>query len=233
MGVDFSFLPFFDACKEQGLLEDPLLALGSLTIQESPEAILALAKEHEYRTLEKEKTVQSLMRDRYAIGSYFDCDLNAKADLYMDLSKPLDPNLCGRFRTILNGGTLEHIFDIRQALANVHDLTCVGGNIIHLAPMTWIDHAYFNFNPLMFRAIAESNNYALHIEAFHFVSPPTSGCDGKAKVHFIADGSGKRQADEMVPEILNGSTLPANVLYMVALRKHNKVDFKTPYDILR
>ncbi|HEU4686229.1 MAG TPA: methyltransferase domain-containing protein, partial [Nitrospira sp.] len=137
MGIAFSFLPFLDACFEQRALLSPVLALGALKIHEPPERIAALAGEHAYAHLARDHSVRALLRDRYEVSAYQDCDVNGLADLHLDLGKPLDETWDGRFGTVLNGGTVEHVFDVRQAMTNIHRLVRPGGTMIHLAPVTW------------------------------------------------------------------------------------------------
>jgi hypothetical protein len=42
------------------------------------------------------------------------------------------------------------------------------GTIVHIAPVTWYEHGYFNFNPKLITAVAAANKYALVAEAFWF-----------------------------------------------------------------
>ena len=168
MGIVFSFLEFFDVCYRQQALQSPMLALGSLEINEPAAEIQAFAAQNPSWQHDPERGVHSLFRDRYGVTDYRDCDLNDKADLTIDLNQPLGPELIGSAMTILNGGTIEHIFDIAQTLINIHDMAHPGATIIHLAPISWYEHGYYNFNPRLFTAVAKTNAYALLAEAFWF-----------------------------------------------------------------
>jgi SAM-dependent methyltransferase len=75
------------------------------------------------------------------------------ADILFDLNRAECPDdLRGRFGVVFNGGTLEHIFHIPNALANISALLRPGGVVIHVLPLNnWVDHGYFQFSPtLMF-----------------------------------------------------------------------------------
>ena len=166
MGIVFSFLEFFDTCHHQQALRGPMLALGSLEINEPAEEIAAFAVQHPSWHRDCERQVQSLFRDRYGVTEYRDCDLNDKADIRLDLNQPLAPELLASALTIVNGGTVEHVFDVAQAMENMHEMARPGATIIHLAPLSWYNHGYYNFNPRLFTAIAEANQYRLVAEAF-------------------------------------------------------------------
>jgi hypothetical protein len=230
MGIAFSFLPFLDACQKMGAIQSPLLAIGSLTLHESDEAIRSQAEENRYLSLEKERSVRALMRDRYGVADYVDCDLNGLADITIDFGQPLDARFRGRFNSILNGGTLEHVFDVRQAMANVHDLIRVGGSMIHLAPVTWMNHAFININPKMFRAIAEANGYAVLVEAFYAPRGAASPEASEYAVKFVTNMTDP-SATEIEKTLLSGPCLPPNLLYMVAMQKNRDAGFNIPYDV--
>jgi hypothetical protein len=60
--------------------------------------------------------------------------------------------LAGRFGFVVNGGTLEHIFHVPNALTNISKLLGPGGAVLHLLPChNWVDHGFYQVSPtLMF-----------------------------------------------------------------------------------
>lgn len=78
-----------------------------------------------------------------------DVDDYEHADLLHDLNQPVPPEL-GEFDLVLNQGTLEHVFDIRQALWNLSDLTRERGQVVHMVPASMLEHGFYNFNPCLF-----------------------------------------------------------------------------------
>src|SRR2546426_7280034 len=65
-------------------------------------------------------------------------------------SSALPSSLRERYDAVYNGGTLEHVFDIRTALRNVFALMKVGGVVIHAAPANgWLDHGFYQFSPTL------------------------------------------------------------------------------------
>ncbi len=77
-----------------------------------------------------------------------------------DLNEPVD--LGETFDLVTNNGTGEHIFDQRRVFENAHNLShdC----IVHILPMgPWVNHGFFNFNPILFRDLAYANRYNANI----------------------------------------------------------------------
>jgi SAM-dependent methyltransferase len=232
MGLAFSFLPFFDELHQRRALVSPLLALGSQEIHEPQERILHFADKHGYTALAADGSARSLFLDRYQVEEYVDCDVNEKADLNLDLCQPLLRTLRGRFGTVMNGGTLEHVFDLAQAFANVHELVRSGGTIIHIAPLTWHDHGLVNFTPRFFHLLAKANNYEWLAAGYHFPNVPEGqGNLGTRPLIFTFLDSSLEECRYRVNRAFDGKGIPSRVLYFIAYRKSQSLPFVKPYDI--
>lgn len=82
------------------------------------------------------------------------------ADLVHDLNHPVPVEWHGRFDQILDSGTTEHIFDVRQSLKNVGDMLAVGGEVIHLLPANnFVNHGFYQFSPCLFFDYYCENRY--------------------------------------------------------------------------
>jgi len=69
-------------------------------------------------------------------------------DFTHDLNEPLPPSLCGAFDVIIDGGTVEHVFNTPQALDNVFHMLRDGGIFISINGMTgWAGHGFYQFSP--------------------------------------------------------------------------------------
>jgi hypothetical protein len=65
-----------------------------------------------------------------------------------------------KYEVVFDGGTIEHIFHLPHALANLHNLTKEGGVIIHQTPsLPLIDHGFYMFSPTFFHDYYSSNGY--------------------------------------------------------------------------
>ncbi len=79
----------------------------------------------------------------------------------LDLNGPLDADLVGGFDIVLDAGTMEHCFNVGQAVRNILDMAKVGGFIIHQNPMTMINHGFFNFSPTFYHDFYGQNGHQL------------------------------------------------------------------------
>jgi len=229
MGIDFSQIQFFDSCYQQGGLQTPLLGLGSLVIRQSQDEIKVFAKDLGYLTLQREQSVRAFFLDRYNIPEYRDCDINGSAEVTLDLNKSIPERFVGAFGTVLNGGTLEHVFDVRQAMENLHQLIRPNGSFIHMVPVTWFEHGFINFNPVFFRTVAEVNEYSILAEGFYFLNGAQPSESERPNVLVTRGGVEDCKASDRVKTYLSGLTLPANMMYLIAMRKNKQGDFKIPY----
>jgi SAM-dependent methyltransferase len=98
-----------------------------------------------------------------------DVDDYEHADIIHDLNQQIPNHFC-QFDLILNQGTLEHVFDIRQALWNLSDLTRVGGQVVHMAPAAFLNHGFYNFNALLFADFYRQSGW-IEEELFYLISP--------------------------------------------------------------
>jgi hypothetical protein len=74
------------------------------------------------------------------------------AEVLFDLNRSdLPASLLDRFGLVINGGTLEHVFHVPNALYNISRMVKTGGMIVHIAPLhNWVDHGFYQFGPTLF-----------------------------------------------------------------------------------
>jgi hypothetical protein len=78
-----------------------------------------------------------------------------------------------KYQVVTNYGTTEHIANQLNAFKVIHDLTDVGGIMIHNVPAQGMfNHGLINYNPKFFWMLARSNDYRwLHMDLSHSRSP--------------------------------------------------------------
>lgn len=82
------------------------------------------------------------------------------AALIHDLNQPVPQAWHGRYESILDGGTIEHIFDMRTGLSNMVRMLAVGGQIFHMSPMNgWVNHAFYQLSPALFYDFYQANGF--------------------------------------------------------------------------
>jgi len=106
------------------------------------------------------------------IEGYRDIDMNGRAALALDFSQQLPTPLFGAAATVIDIGTLEHIFDVATAFGNIVRLLKRGGIVILLSPVSWFDHGFLNFNPLIFKEFFSYNGFEI-LEHKLIVTPLT------------------------------------------------------------
>ena len=86
------------------------------------------------------------------------------ADVIFDLnSSGPPPELLNRFDVILDCGTLEHIFDLPNALNNICRMLKTGGRVIHISPSSnHIDHGFYMFSPTLFFDFYSANHFEIN-----------------------------------------------------------------------
>jgi SAM-dependent methyltransferase len=82
------------------------------------------------------------------------------AEIIADLSKTLDERLHGQFGTVIDSGTIEHVFNLRQAFTNCVKLLRPGGQIVHISPVNnYVNHGFYQLNPTVFHDYYDANHF--------------------------------------------------------------------------
>lgn len=88
-----------------------------------------------------------------------------------DLNRPIDfwTAGAGLYNTIIDGGTLEHVFNLPQALANVMELLRLNGRLIIDTPCNnWFGHGFYQFSPeLFYGTLNRSNGFTIERMVIH------------------------------------------------------------------
>jgi hypothetical protein len=102
------------------------------------------------------------------------CDASAYEDstLLLDLNHPVERSLHNRFDVVIDGGTMEHVFNVPAVLANAHAMLKTGGRVIHIVPASnMINHGFYSFSPTLFYDYYCSNYFnILNLSLFECVS---------------------------------------------------------------
>ena len=91
------------------------------------------------------------------------------ATFIQDLNKPLtcEELLIKKYKTILDFGTLEHIFNIPQALNSIANACEIGGKIIHVQVHSdFSGHGFYQFSPELFFSWYSKENGFENVEIF-------------------------------------------------------------------
>lgn len=99
------------------------------------------------------------------------------AEILFDLNKPQPPpDLLQRFGLIINGGTLEHVFHVPNALANLGAMLAPRGAILHVLPCNnWVDHGFYQFSPTLVFDYYTAMGYEVLESAMAIFNPRRNG----------------------------------------------------------
>lgn len=66
---------------------------------------------------------------------------------HVDLNYPIDNSLHEKWDLVIDPGTIEHCFNIGQAMINVASLVKEGGYVYGVNPLVMINHGYYGIHP--------------------------------------------------------------------------------------
>jgi hypothetical protein len=79
----------------------------------------------------------------------FDNTKHRGYETIVDLNEPIDVSFCDQFDLIIDTGTLEHCFNVGQAFKNVCQCVKIDGIFMTCAPITSLNHGYWNFGTIV------------------------------------------------------------------------------------
>ena len=85
------------------------------------------------------------------------------ATIEHDLNEPIPPSLRNRYSVVIDSGSLEHVFNISQALRNCLEMVEDGGHFISIGPANnAMGHGFYQFSPeLYFRTLSARNGFRI------------------------------------------------------------------------
>lgn len=115
-------------------------------------------------------------------------------DIVQDLNDPVVDDLRGKFDLVIDGGTIEHVFNTPQALDNVFHMLKDDGIFISINGMTgWAGHGFYQFSPeLVWRYWQDTRRCKVEICAAVCIDPSQDTIDvadtGKGGARFRSKG---------------------------------------------
>ncbi len=81
----------------------------------------------------------------------------------LDMNRPIPEDLKGTFSVVLDGGSLEHVFNFPVAIKNCMEMVQLQGHFIGIIPCNnYLGHGFYQFSPeLFFRIFTEANGFSL------------------------------------------------------------------------
>jgi len=108
--------------------------------------------------------VEPVFRDLGAVTvDSLDASSYEGSTFVQDLNQPLADELRGRYTAVFDGGTLEHVFNLPEALRSCMRAVAPGGHLVAITPAdSQIGHGFYQFSPeLFYRALSPGNGFEM------------------------------------------------------------------------
>ena len=99
-----------------------------------------------------------------ALGATLDtADIQAHtgSEIIIDLNVPLPDAFVGAYDLVIDPGTLEHCFNVGQAVLDIARMVTMGGFVYHANPCYFINHGYHNLSPLFYPDFYAVNGFTI------------------------------------------------------------------------
>lgn len=233
MGMTLQTCRFLIEARQEGDIPERVLTLGRQSLWVSPERLLRLLDTVYPRS--DEATRQRWLEALTPVSRRFEALLRLLgastieaadasgyegADLIHDFNQPLPAAWEQRYDWVLDGGTLEHVFNFPVALANCLRLLRENGRLFLFTPANnYCGHGFYQFSPeLFFRVLTPENGFQLErLEAV----VDTAGFSRLLGVKYAFPITGRRYAvadpDQVGERVLLVNRLPT-LLFVQARR---------------
>jgi hypothetical protein len=129
-----------------------------------------------------------------------------------------------KYQLVTNFGTTEHVANQIQAMKIVHDLTALGGLMMHTVPAWgYANHGMINYHPKFFLNLARSCRY--HICDMRFVDSTSE--DVPLPPNGIDPATWGEPTGEPISEVHRG----ADTCILVVMQKREDIPFVPPIEI--
>ncbi len=165
MGIGFDFCSFMANAKVHGASFGNVLTIGHQTQYLSPKEIQRLVESLSQKTdiekLAKEEFIDELLKvlfeaKRVVSLEYSDYE---NSTIIHDMSLPLNADHHEQYDIVIDGGTLEHVFNFPVAIANCMNALKVGGRFFMFTPANnHMGHGFYQFSPELFFRIFQPEN---------------------------------------------------------------------------
>jgi hypothetical protein len=180
MGLDINAVQFLVAAKKHGASFGRTLMLGRQSLNVFPAAMVSLLERNGFSAAKfKVAGPECVYAEPLfeALGAQQVDSLDNSnfegAKFVHDLNRPIPPDWRGKFDAVVDGGTLEHVFNFPTGLRNSMELVREGGRLFfHTGANNLCGHGFYQFSPeLFYRALSAENGFEVERMVIHRVGP--------------------------------------------------------------
>jgi SAM-dependent methyltransferase len=175
MGITFNDACMLWKARLDGTSFANTLTIGHQTLALHPKEVRWFQKEYKNRCSEGENAPLSCYKFHDYADEFLTRILGAEqvstvdystyenATIVHDMNSPISEQFFNKFDAVIDGGTLEHVFNIPVALQNLANVTKPGGSIFITVPSNNLcGHGLYQFSPeLFFRYFSDENGFQL------------------------------------------------------------------------
>ncbi len=165
MGLNFHSARFLLDAKRAGCEVGHVLTIGRQEMTISEAGLCKLAAEFGLgapsEELRQDSYAETFLREMLGATrvSCLDASGYEGADILHDLNDPIPDDLEARFDTLLDGGTLEHVFNVPVAVANYMRLVKAGGQVFVITcGNNYFGHGFYQFSSEFFYRVFSHDN---------------------------------------------------------------------------
>ncbi len=224
MGLVLRDCQLLMAKRNKGLNYKKVLMLGRQTLFTSKAELQKLS----IRYLGKDVYKNISFSDRYSepffsgLGAMLvesiDNSEYENATIIHDLNEKIPDNFKNRYTVVLDGGTLEHVFNFPLAIRNAMEMVELGGHYIGITPTNnYSGHGFYQFSPeLYFRIFTEENGFVLTDMLIRSSAP-------NAKEWYKVN-----DPDDMKTRVQLINRVPAMIVFIAKKIENKEIFKKTP-----
>jgi SAM-dependent methyltransferase len=166
MGLTYPNIAMLGNAKARGVSFREIVTIGRqyLFLPANPKSCFAAEfadfdfsrySEHQFADQFLKDFLDSESVDSIDVSDYEGCTIVS------DLNHRVETDLHGRFDAVIDGGSLEHIFDVKTALENYMNLLRPNGSLfIFTTANNHMGHGFYQFSPeLFFNVFSETNGF--------------------------------------------------------------------------
>lgn len=112
---------------------------------------------------------ETFFRKILGAKSYRDIDYNGRAKITLDLGQPIPESLHNSADFLFDGGTVEHIPNVYQAVKNAMLMLRVGGMYFTQNPITCYADCYHNLTALFWRDFLGANGFKMVDSYYYYI----------------------------------------------------------------
>ncbi len=173
MGFDAHTIKYLLAAQKSGVSFESVLTIGRQTLFTNAREFhsllrdfgLDVSRDDVDKLLTENKGYAERFLARIGAGKIDSLDASEyeKATIIHDLNQPIPDELKNRFSLVIDGGSLEHVFDVPTALKSLMEMVAVGGHFIAINPANnFFGHGFYQFSPdIFFRCLSAENGFEI------------------------------------------------------------------------